>query len=72
MRDAWPAGVQDPGAGGAGEGVERGEIRSAIADQEPGASELLAEAEVGFLIGWLTRCEIILPQSAPDATAMQA
>ena len=57
MRDAWPAGVQDPGAGGAGEGVERGEIRSAIADQEPGASELLAEAEVGF-----RACTVRLPE----------
>ena len=39
-------GAQDPGAGGLEDGVERGgEVRSAVADQEPDVLEPLAEAE---------------------------
>ena len=39
-------GAQDPGAGGLEDGVERGgEVRAAVADQEPDVLEPLAEGE---------------------------
>jgi hypothetical protein len=55
---------QDPGAGGLEDGVERrGEVRSAVADQESGVLEPVAEAE-GQVAGLLPLRLLPLPRPA--------